>query len=249
MRFLFCLLAAFFLALPAAQAQDAAQTQRLLQFAANNDDFDRIVSAQARDVFARQFPGCTPVLQVVRQLPQALSDLSFPAGTPQNLYPAPTGGLWIEHVKIRACDRVRQVNLLAIGQNTKKVLMLALIPGDTHADPAIQREAERVAAAVITKADATCVQTPVAKNTRFLGFRGADGSLHATDTDTGWFEEWDYRFCDRDVATQVAFIPGSNGALSIKARLPDAVVPQAPAPKPGPAAPVKAGAETTPPAE
>jgi len=54
------------------------QVQRLMQFAANNADFDANVTAQAKASFQRQFPGCTPVTQVVRQLPEALGELQFP---------------------------------------------------------------------------------------------------------------------------------------------------------------------------
>ncbi|HEY8964420.1 MAG TPA: hypothetical protein VIN59_08180, partial [Alphaproteobacteria bacterium] len=165
----FILMALIFLssALPA-MAQEAPQNKALMQFAANNLSFDKAVDTKAKSIFMRQFPGCAQVLQIVRQLPLALGELTFPAGNADEKFPAPTTGLWTEHVKIRGCDKVRQVNLLASGQQDGTVVLLALLPGETRADPAIQRDAERIGATSITKADATCSDAPNVLNTRFL---------------------------------------------------------------------------------
>jgi len=216
MRIAIALVMIFF-ALPAG-AQDTAQTQALLQFAANNARFDKTVSDRARTVFNRQFPGCGKIDRLVRQLPQALSPLTFPPAANTDKFPAPMQGLWIEHIKIRACSRVQQVNLLAAGKADGEVVMLPLLPGDTRADPAIQRESERIASAAVVKSDSDCSDAPVIANTRFLSFKGTNETLSQTDTGQGWFEEWEYRFCQKMVTTQLAFTPNTEGAVQVKAR-------------------------------
>jgi len=240
MRFASILFAVLLMTTPPAQAQTVApetavtaeQNQRLMQFAANNDDFDKNVSVQARTSFLRQFPNCPSVDQVVRQLPQAYGELTFPGANNPGVFPPPTNGLWVEHVKIRACNKVRQINMLSAGQNDGTVVMLSLLPGETLADPAIQREAERIGATAITKADATCSDVPMAANTRVLGYKQANDTMGKTDANLGWFEEWDYHFCQKDVAVQMAFTPKDSGALDIKARPADVAVPQTPTSKP-----------------
>lgn len=235
MRFLLSIVMLLLVTLPVS-AQDAGENQLLLKFAANNQAFDKNVNAQAKSLFLRQFPGCTAVTQIVRQLPDAYGTIVFPPATAKEKFPAPISGLWAEHVKIRACNKVYQVNLLATGQTDGTVVLLALLPGETRADPAIQRDAERIGAISITKADATCSDAPVASNTKFLSYRGADGNLSSTDVQQGWFEEWTYRFCQKDVPAQLAFLPNAEGGFDVKARPVGIATPQVPVSKPDNAA-------------
>jgi hypothetical protein len=223
-RFVLTVLA-LLLSLPAYAQEPASDGQSLLAFAANNTAFDNRVEMQAKHIFPRFFAGCTSINQAVRQLPTAYGAISFPLPSQMNRFPAPNDGIWAEHVKIRACDKVRQINMLAVSRRDGEPVLLTLLPGETRADPAIQREAERIGATTITKADGeTCSDTPVAFNTRILGYAQAGGvaGLAKQDTGNGWFEEWSYRFCQKDVAVQMAFMPNDMGAFDVKARMPEA---------------------------
>lgn len=213
-------------ALPA-QANDA-----LMRFAANNEAFDQRVTDAAKDFFRRQIEICreTPD-RAVRQLPTGYGNITFPPAA--NSFPAPTSGLWAEHVKLRACNKIWQINILAIGQNNTNPLLLNLLPGDTNADPASQRSAERIGAAAIKKADQdSCADNPTAMNTHTLGYKQADGTVGKTDAQQGWFEQWDYKFCQKTVPVQLAFTPDGSGGYDIKARLASPSTTPQPAAKP-----------------
>lgn len=234
-----------------AHAQDStgedrltASKRNLMVFAANNARFDQRVESEARILFRRQFPECTNVDQLVRQLPVPYGILVFQENK-DNTFPPPRTGLWAEHVKMRGCNKIWQINMLAVARNdATQPMLLALLPGDTLADPSAQRGAERIGATAIRKSDASCSDDARARNTRMLGFKQADGSVGKTDVKEGWFEEWTYDFCQKQVPAQLAFIPDGSGGYDIKARMIGAAAPVAPAQKP--ATPAQTPAAQTP---
>lgn len=227
---------------PLAHAQEDTETNsttRLMQFAANNADFDKTVEAQAQTLFAKQIPSCAKPEKAVRQLPRSYGNLQFPPD-PKGLFPYPAHGVWSEHVKIKGCNAIWSINMLAVGKEGGKApLLLALMPGDTLADPAVQKTTERIGATAIKKADAdTCADDPYATYSKIIGYLQAGGQLAKTDAGNGWFEEWTYKFCQKDIPVQVAFTPNGSGGYDIKARVVPAAMPKVPAQKPVTAAEV-----------
>lgn len=210
-----------------AQDTTAEQKAELLKFAANNNAFDDRVEAMGRELFRRQKLNCGPVDQALRQLPTPYGSITFPAD-PKGTFPAPLSGLWIEHVKIRACDKVLQTNMLVVARKNDEPLIFALLPGDTLSDPSAQGEAERVGAMTIKKADESCLEDAKAFYTRQLGFRQASGGTGKKDQGLGWFEEWTYTACEKVVPVQMVFLPKPAGGYEIKARMTAEGVPQAP---------------------
>ncbi|MCB1537408.1 MAG: hypothetical protein H6865_08485 [Rhodospirillales bacterium] len=230
--------------LPArAESADDNRT-RLMQFAANNTQFDTQVTQAARFLYRRQIDECQNLEQVVRQLPTAYGFQTYPPVATEQSFPAPEGGVWAEHVRIRGCGKVWQVNMLGVGRGGGfKPLLLALLPGETLSDPASQRNAEHIGALAIARTDASCADTAHAGYTRLLGYRNADGTLGKTNSSHGWFEEWTYDFCNRDVPVQVAFLPNDTDGYDIKTRVVGEAPPAVPQPKPiAPKAPAPATA-------
>jgi catechol 2,3-dioxygenase-like lactoylglutathione lyase family enzyme len=212
----------FLLALPSfAQDEDpvVANKRQLMQFAANNDAFDKVITDMARVLYRRQVAECGDIDQAVRQLPTPYGALSFPANAARK-FAAPDSGLWVEHVKIRGCARIWQINILAVGQkDLQQPLLLALLPGETLSDPGAQGNAIHMAAVAIRHADATCADDAKAYYTRMLGFKQPDGTMGKADDGQGWFEEWLFKFCGKTVPAQVAFIPDGAGGFDIKTRI------------------------------
>jgi hypothetical protein len=148
-------------------------------------------------------------------------------------FPYPDNGLWAEHVKIRGCGKVWQINMLAVSQREGKApLLLALLPGDTLSDPGSQGSTIRMAATAIRKADATCADDAKPDYTRILGYRQTDGSIGKTDGGQGWFEEWIFKFCGKSLPVQVAFLPDGAGGYDIKTRIVGTASAAAPPAKP-----------------
>jgi hypothetical protein len=202
---------------------------KLMRFAANNEDFDRRVETAAKEMFRNQI-NCGATEQTLRQLPTLYGKLAFDG--PRDGFAAPTYGLWAEHVKVRACGKLWQINMLAVAQRNANPLLLGMLPGETFSDPGAQRDAERIGATSIRKSDDTCADEARAFYTRFLGYKQADGTLGKTNQNQGWFEEWDFKFCQKIVPIQMAFVPNTAGGFDIKTRLVNAANPQTPASKP-----------------
>jgi hypothetical protein len=165
-------------------------------------------------------------------MPTPYGTLQFPVSE-TNKFPAPEHGLWAEHVKLHACNRVWQVNMLAIAQKQANPLIFAMLPGETLAEPSAQQEAERVGNMSIRKTDESCASEARAFYTRFLGYRQADGTPGKANVQLGWFEEWQFKFCQKDILAQMAFLPRpGGGGYEIKTRLNNAANPGTPAAKP-----------------
>lgn len=208
---------------------DTAPNKALLQFAANNAAFDARVEDTGKTLYRRQISACTTMDRAVRQLPTPYSTLSFPN---QPNFPAPNKGIWAEHVKVLGCGRLWQINMLAVGRDNDQPMLMALLPGETLSDPGSQRSTERMGATAIKKADSSCADDPKASYTRMLGYKQLDNTIRKTDAGEGWFEEWTYRFCQKAVAVQMAFVPDGSGGFEIKARVAGAPGPQTPQTKP-----------------
>ncbi|NBX66053.1 MAG: hypothetical protein EBQ96_03550 [Proteobacteria bacterium] len=218
--------------LHAQENEGTDSTTRLMQFAANNVDFDKTVEARALELFTKQITACATPEKAVRQLPRTYGELQFPKD-PKGQFPYPTQGVWSEHVKIKGCGRIWSINMLAVARDTGKApLLLALMPGDTLADPAVQKTTERIGATAIKKADAeSCADDAFATYSKIIGYLMADGTLTKKDAGHGWFEEWTYKFCQKDVPVQVAFTP-NGGGYDIKARIVPSAMPKVPTQKP-----------------
>lgn len=227
---------ALLLLAPQAQAQqqpaDEAQVVRLMEFAANNAEFDAMVEKRAEEIFKAQIQSCKTPEKAVRQLPVPYGTLVFPDRTGTS-FPPPTNGVWVEHVKIRGCGQIWSINMLAVGRESEMPTLLALLAGETLSDPATQRDAERIGITTIKKMDAeSCADQTRVNYTKFLGFRQADGSLGKTNSGGGWFEEWIFDYCRRQIPVQMAYLPNGKGGFDVKARIVPDTMPTLPATKP-----------------
>ncbi len=225
---------------PSSQEDEARQTSYLMQFAANNAVFDQKVERTAQDLFKLQISECPTPEKAVRQLPTRYGRIDFPPTTQDNRFPYPQYGVWQEHVKIRACDKLWTINMLAIARDGQDPLLLATLPGETLADPSAMHDTVRMGEVNIKKAASfPCQNPPQIAYTRMLGYRQPDGKLGGTNTGKGWFEEWEYHYCGNIVPLQILFTPNDKGSVDIKTRVVPSAMPKVPVQKPTqtPAAP------------
>lgn len=215
------------------EATSTGSNKALMQFAANNAAFDAKVEDMGKTLYRKQILTCPALDRAVRQLPTPYGNLSFP-NKPN--FPAPDQGIWAEHVKVLGCGKLWQINMLAIGRREEGAdpLLMALLPGETLADPGSQRTTERMGATAIKKADSSCADDPKASYTRLLGYKQLDGTIRKNDAGEGWFEEWTYRFCQKTIPVQMAFVPDGSGGYEIKARVAGGTAPKTPETKPAP---------------
>ncbi len=111
-----------------------------------------------------------------------------------------TSGLFVERVPTDLCGKTVTLNVFAIVTPNSQVRRVVLLPGDSLADPQLQRDAAPAALQVAATTNPAC-KTPVIENTR----------VATPKTATGWVETWDVGVCERAVPVDVRFTIGADG--------------------------------------
>lgn len=109
-------------------------------------------------------------------------------------------GLFVERVPVDLCGKPLTVNVLAIAMPNARIRRVTLLPGDSLADPQLQRDASQMALTVASATDANCHSVGIA-NTRVTAQPG----------DTGWVETWDVAVCGQTVPVDVRFTKTASG--------------------------------------
>jgi hypothetical protein len=147
---------------------------------------------------------CATVKPVVRASLAILQPPKFAKGVK-----TPLSGQWIDRVKVDRCGKpgVRSFMITAPGNN--QMHLVALLPGDTNASPALQNDA-----------------TGPAKTAASAKLGCTAGPMHIVDTKSvakpakgPWRETWTFSGCGKNLTLPIEFAPDSGGGatFSIKA--------------------------------
>jgi len=125
---------------------------------------------------------------------------------------APTAGAWIERLTVEGCGTSGLLNVMTMTRAGAAPLVAALLPGDTHASPLLQRDA-----------------LPSARNVAFGKMKGGCGALYVIDTHfesfgqpamadlpagrdaRTWRETWTLMGCGQRTTVAVQFVPDRTG--------------------------------------
>jgi hypothetical protein len=122
----------------------------------------------------------------------------------------PAAGSWRERVTAQGCGANRVLNVLTFVKSPGRLVSGTLLPGTTHADPLLQRDAFRYAAAA-AKVPPNCSTIYVA-DTAFAGVEGAaNASLPPQRRIPPWKEEWTIAACGQRSAVTLHFVPDATG--------------------------------------
>jgi hypothetical protein len=118
-----------------------------------------------------------------------------------------TGGAWKYVVQEEGCGATRTLNVLSIIANPKSLSTTPLLPGTTHADPLLQKDAVRYAVIATGGPEKNC-KTGYIEQTEFLKYEGAplEGAKGAP-----WQELWTITSCTQKAQVIVHFIPDKTG--------------------------------------
>ncbi len=122
-----------------------------------------------------------------------------------------TAGAWKQPVREQGCGTSHLLNVLAVAKGDKQIVTQAVLPGNTHADPLLQRDALTTALAVVGVAvgepNDAC-KTQYVSETEFVGEEGQarEGAKHAP-----WREIWTVVSCTKRSTVPILFIPDSTG--------------------------------------
>ncbi len=165
-----------------------------------------------------------PVIAAARdqfkQLPDACPSASFkPTGELMVFSPPQfdnrgtlTGGIWSERVAVTGCPVPHILNVLTVLQPGGAPARIATLPGDTHADPATQKNALQYAQAIAARASPPNCRQQIFTDTAFDGYTGLpDASIRDGRDGRAWVENWTLFACGTNYTIQMTFTPNAQG--------------------------------------
>ncbi|HEY3951718.1 hypothetical protein [Phenylobacterium sp.] len=129
-----------------------------------------------------------------------------------------TGGVFKENIKIDGCATSGALNILTMFRPGAPPLVGMLLPGDTHADIALQRDALVSARALVAgKTPAGCGALHVI-DTHFDGYgEPVNADVPAGRDARQWRETWTFFSCGQQTAIHVDFFPTHTGTHFVAA--------------------------------
>jgi hypothetical protein len=123
----------------------------------------------------------------------------------------PTSGAWKQSFRVTGCGNDTSINFYFFGHPDEKITSLIAAPGDTHADPTLQRDTI-VHVMIAAGAQARDCNAPHLRTTHFDGPLDAQaGAARVQTALSGWRETWTISACGRLLAVPVTFVPDATG--------------------------------------
>jgi hypothetical protein len=116
---------------------------------------------------------------------------------------------WVERYLVD-CEPRTQRNLMIIVENNH-VRAIELLPGETKADPRLQRDAIGAAkAAAVAKNPKGCEQAWTTNTRAVKPYK---------DAKTPWVERWSFDLCGNKAVVEMSFLPGGSTGTTFTAKL------------------------------
>lgn len=159
------------------------------------------------------------VLEVARwsniDLPTECRDMTFAIGKSVRIFNPPRFdeagepvlGAWAEDVEGTGCGRKVRFNVFTRVDLDRFPKVEALMPGETRADPPLQREILTRAFKVVSDVGTSC-DDRIVTDTRFAAF---EGSGDAIAEKRPWRETWIVEACGKRYDVPVHFLPYGHG--------------------------------------
>jgi hypothetical protein len=128
----------------------------------------------------------------------------------------PVSGAWSERVEASGCGPVHVLNVLTIVHPDGTMQVVGMMPGDTHTDPMMQKNALQYAQAIAVRAAPPGCKQLAFVDTKFDGFTGLPNA-EVTDgrESRPWREIWTLSACGTLLDVHLMFTPNARGtALS-----------------------------------
>ena len=122
-------------------------------------------------------------------------------------------GVWSERISATGCQPVRMLNVLTVNHADGVPEHVALMPGDTHADPLTQKSALQYAQAIVAHSPvvATCREIAFT-DTHFDGYDGLPNPEVTDGRDNRpWREQWLVNACGSTYGVGLLFTPNAQG--------------------------------------
>ena len=125
-------------------------------------------------------------------------------------------GIWTERVNVTGCGPTRLLNVLTVLQPGSPPSRIATMPGDSHADPATQKNALQYAQAVAARAVPPGCKQQIFTNATFDGYTGLPNPEVKDGRDSrAWREVWSFNVCGATYQIELTFTPNAQGTQLI----------------------------------
>jgi hypothetical protein len=153
-------------------------------------------------------------------VPNSCKSMSFALAAQVTIYAPvrieggkPVEGAWAEPVMGTGCGKSIRFTALTIVAPGKAPVTLSLIPGDTRADPVLQRDSVKDVLDHVAAATGGCKEL-VVTDTRFDDWEGPAEKPAAHGRETRpWREVWTVWACGKLVEVPIHFTPNGAGTL------------------------------------
>jgi hypothetical protein len=184
----------------------------------------RTGSAPTLASFVRQSASQAAVIAAARgqykELPQSCPEASYqPTGSlivyePVRFDPDGTlaSGIWTESVTVTGCGAPQRLNVLTLVQPGRPPARIPTMPGDSHADPATQKNALDYAQAVAARAAQPNCRRQTFTDAKFDGYTGLPAAdIQAGRESRAWREVWSLFACGTTYKIELTFEPNARG--------------------------------------
>jgi hypothetical protein len=116
---------------------------------------------------------------------------------------------WVERYLVD-CEPRTQRSIMVIVENDQ-ARAIELLPGETKADPRLQRDAIQIAKAAAATVGATDCNKSWTTDTKAVEAY--------KDEQTPWVERWSFDVCGKPAVVEMSFLPGDGSGTSISAKI------------------------------
>lgn len=123
----------------------------------------------------------------------------------------PYTGAWVERVESTGCP-VRMLNVLTVAHADTPAQVVGMMPGDTHTDPMMQKNALQYAQAIAVRAAPPACKQLAFVDTKFDGFIGLPNPEITDGRESRpWREIWTVATCNVLSDVSLTFTPNPRG--------------------------------------
>lgn len=210
----FCLAAGASQALAQQAAQDASQdvSEQFAQFVISQPYVQTLMQLIAAEETKQGIKNCSDQGSFNRENLWILEQVRFESESGP-----PTGGKWQDRLSVKHCGKTMIYNFMISAQEDGTPQIATLLPGDSNADPQLQRETLQLAiqaaseeAAEEDPTLASCADVWV-KYAAFDAVLAEDDPAITEGASGGWTETWDVDVCDRMVPLEMTFLLFDQG--------------------------------------